>query len=454
MRLINNNGKAVKSGGHRRVANMFSLDLTHPDLEEFLNAKLKNGELELANISVRSKETKSFVEAIRTDGDLELSWKGKYKKVVSAKKIWEMIVENAYNTAEPGFLNWELVLEENTIFYLTDLVTTNPCGEQCLESYGSCCLGHLVLPRFVTTSGNINWELLGKTIRTAVRFLDNVIDINHFPLPEMKEIGVKHRRIGLGTTGLADMLILLNLTYGSEEGNKFIERLERFISKQSYEASVMLAVEKGPFPSCDPEKHIKSGFVKRMTPKVRSLIEEHGIRNSALLTKAPVGTVSILSGNCSSGIEPIMAPAYERRYFVEDERRTELVFHPLFVQFMEEGRDVSHFIGGTEIPVESHLEVQKIIQKHVDSSVSKTINIPENYPIEKMSELWLEYLPHLKGVTFYRQNSRKFIDEEGNEQHPPIVPLNLEDSIKLYKESTNVVVGSEEQKCKSGVCEI
>ncbi len=451
MRLINGNSPPIRAGGQRRVALMFSLDLDHPNVPDFLNAKLEKGELSYANVSVRSKNTTDFIKAVKKDLDWELSWKGKYKTTIKAKELWDQIVKNAYESAEPGFLNWELAENESNIYYIENLVTTNPCGEIAMSSYDCCCLGHLVLSRFVQ-DGAINYSLLGNTIRTAVRFLDNVLTVNTYPLPEMKEKSHKLRRIGLGTTALADTLALLGLKYGSEDGNKFVDKLFRFISKVAYEASVMLAVEKGAFPACNPKKHVESGFMKRMPAKIRSLVEEHGIRNCAILTQAPTGTVSILSGNCSSGVEPMFAPAYERRYFDGDVRKTELVFHPLFEQFMKEGKSVDHFIGSRDLSVRDHMEVQKIVQKHIDNAVSKTINLPFDYPIEDMSALWLEYLPYLKGTTFYRENTRGYVNEKTGEiEEPPLKAITLEDAKKRFKE-THSVDSENVNDCTSGVC--
>ena len=452
MKLVNNCAEPIKAGGQRRVALMFSLDLDHPDIEEFLDAKLKKGELQYANVSVRSKNTKKFVEAVKNDETWELSWKGKYKKEISAKKLWNKIVKNAYNSAEPGFLNWELALSESNIHYIEDLVTTNPCGEICLSSYDCCCLGHLVLPRFVK-DGEIDWHLIAETVRTGVRMLDNVLDVNEYPLPEMKAQSHKLRRIGLGTTGLADTLALLGLKYGSEDGNKFVDKLFRFISKAAYEASVMLAVEKGMFPACEPDKHLQSGYIKRLPKKIKALIKEHGIRNCALLTQAPTGTVSILSGNVSSGIEPMFAAAYERRYWDKDERKVELVFHPLFAQFMKEGKDVDHFVGTSDLTVRDHMEVQKIVQKHLDNATSKTINMPEKYPMKDMNELWLEYLPELKGTTFYRENSRGFVNEDGEIEEPPLKAIKLKDAVKKFDEQAKLDAAFVDD-CPGGKCDI
>lgn len=451
MRLIDACAKPVRNGGQRRVALMFSLDLDHPDIEEFLNAKLIKGELTHANVSVRCKRTGDFIKAIRHDGEIELHWKGRYKRTVKARSLWNTIVTNAYNSAEPGFLNWELALNESNIYYIEDLVSTNPCGEIALSAYDCCCLGHIVLSRFVK-EGEIDYAELANTIRLGVRFLDNVLTVNHFPLPQMAEKSHNLRRIGLGTTALADTLVLLGYRYGSEDGNKFVDKLFRFISKIAYEASILLAVEKGPFPLCDASQHIESGYMKRMPAKIKSLISENGIRNCAILTQAPTGTVSILSGNCSAGIEPMFAPAYQRRYWVGEERKTELVFHPLFAQFMREGRDTNCFVSAHNLSIRDHLEVQRIVQKHIDNAVSKTINIPEAMAIHDMEAAWLEYLPHLKGTTFYRENTRGYVNKEGVVEPPPLTALSLEDARKAYTE--DAIVGDTKLDCVSGTCEI
>jgi ribonucleoside-diphosphate reductase alpha chain len=452
MRLIDACAKPVRAGGARRVALMFSLDLDHPDIEEFLDAKLTKGELTHANVSVRSKRTSQFIKAVTNDLDWELSWKGKYKKTIKAKALWDKIVKNAYNSAEPGFLNWELVLSEANTAYVAPPVTTNPCGEHPLAEYDCCCLGHLVLPRFVHQN-EIDWHKLGNVIRIGVRFLDNVITMNDYPLPEMKAQAHRLRRIGLGTTGLADALAMLGYRYGSEEANRFVSKLYRFISKQAYESSILLAVEKGEYPACNRAAVLESGFMKRMPKKIRSLFLEHGMRNCTVLTVAPTGTVSIISGNCSSGIEPIFAPCYERRYWDKDVRKTELVFHPLFKQFLLEGKDVSHFVGASELTVREHMEVQRVVQEHIDQAVSKTINMAEDYPIEDMSKVWLEYLPFLKGTTFYRANTRGYVDANGKLHEPPLKAIPTEEAIRLFKKESKAEAATVND-CPSGMCEI
>ncbi len=452
MRLVDSLGPSVRQGGSRRMALMFSLDLDHPDIMEFLDAKLEKGQLTYANVSVRSKNTSKFIEAVKNDSDWELSWKGKYKKTIKARDLWNKIVKNAYNSAEPGFLNWELTLNESNIWYIEDLVTTNPCGEIAMSSYDCCCLGHIVLPRFIK-NGELDWHDLANTVRLGVRFLDNVLSVNNYPLPEMKDKSHKLRRIGLGDTGLADALALLGLRYGSPEGNKFVEKYKKFIAKVAYEASVMLAVEKGAFPACDPKKHVQSDFMKRMPKKIRALVEEHGIRNCAMITQAPTGTVSILSDNCSSGLEPMFSAAYERRYFEGNERKTELVFHPLFAKFMEEGKSVDHFVGSQELSVKDHMEVQAIVQRWTDNAVSKTINMANDYSMEEMSALWLEYLPQLKGTTFYREGTRGYVNADGTTAEPPLKAISIEEAKSRFNEAHNTEAAKVDD-CVSGVCSI
>lgn len=452
MKLINGCAAPIRAGGQRRVALMFSLDLHHPDIFEFLDAKLTKGELTYANVSVRCHNSTEFKRLVEEDGDFELHWKGLYKRTVKARDLWDKVVKNAWLSAEPGFLNWELAESESNIWYIEKLSTTNPCGEICMSSYDSCDLGHIVLPRFIV-GGKLRKDKLADSIRTAVRFLDNVLSVNTYPMPEMQAKSHQLRRIGLGTTGLADALAMLGIKYGSPEGNEYVDDLFRFISKVAYEASIMLAIEKGPFPACDRKKHVESGFIKRMPKKIKSLILEHGIRNCALITQAPTGTVSLVSDNCSSGIEPMFAPVYERRFFVGNERKTETVFHPLFARFMKEGKSVDHFVGAMDLTVEQHLEVQRIVQKHLDNAVSKTINMSEHYSVDDMSKVWLEYLPHLKGTTFYRDNSRKYIDENGVEHEPPLKAISLEEAKQRFF-SGAVEEVAETIDCPKGVCEI
>lgn len=448
MELIDSCAEPVRSGGQRRAALMFSLSLDHSDIISFLDAKLTKGALTHANVSVRCRNTSDFIQAIRGDATYSLSYKGRPTDGPRAVDLWSRIVQNAYNSAEPGFLNWELIENESTVSYLYPLSTTNPCGEQPLPCYGCCCLGHLVLPKFVR-DGSLDLETLADTVRLSVRFLDNVLTVNNWPLREYEDRSNGERRIGLGVTGLADTLILLGLKYGSPEANLWVEKFFRFLAKTAYESSIHLAIEKGPFPLCERSVHSNTGFTRRQSPRIRSLIKEHGIRNCAVLTVAPTGTVSILSGNCSSGIEPIFAGIYERRFWDNGQRKTELVRHPLFDR---SDLDRGCFVSARELSVRQHLEVQRIVQRYIDSAVSKTINIPADYPIESLSDLWLEYLPFLKGTTFYREGSRGYVDGDGVEHEPPLVALSLDEAQSRLSESSQT--GTISNDCPKGICEL
>jgi ribonucleoside-diphosphate reductase alpha chain len=439
--LLNGNGTPIRAGGSRRVAIMLGLSLRHPDIIKFITAKQTPGVLSLCNISVVGDDFSKFAAAVEADEQWELSWKGRYKTRVSARVLWETVISSMYNSGEPGILNRELAEEESTIYYIKKLMITNPCGEQWLEDYGSCCLGHVVLPRFVTSQGELDYQKLADTVRLGTRFLDNVLQITSYPRREMRENATSIRRIGLGVTGLADMFVLMGLRYGSPEALALQDKVDRFIAKVSYDESILLAVEKGAFPSCNPDMHVKSGFVSRMPHKIKARIKEYGIRNGALLTRAPVGSGSILSNNCSSSIEPIFAPAYVREYWKGDELLTETIIHPLFEQFVREGRSIEHFVSSHELSLEEHLRVQEVAQKHVDSSVSKTLNVASDFPIEELSRVLRAHLPNIKGTTVYRDGSRG---------RSPLTPLTKEQALKMVgkaRQGSDVI-------CHSGSCEL
>lgn len=405
MDMIDKVGDVLVGGGGRRLALMLCLDVDHPDIKEFLDVKLNLNQLNNANISVvLNMDTANFVAMVREGKDIELSFNGRTTGAnINAKDLWETIVQNAWKSGEPGVLNGFEANRLNNIYYHKPLVSTNPCGEIWLEEYGCCCLGALVLPRFVS-NGQLDWDALDTTIRLGVRFLDDVLTVNHYPLPEIKENCEEVRRIGLGVMGLHTMLLGLGLKYSSPEGQKFIDELFHFIKYVSYDASIQLAGEKGAFPAYK-EEYLDSGFIKTLKRGVRAKIREYGIRNCALLTIAPTGTTSQVAG-VSSGIEPLFAPVYWRHYgkanLESNTRNTvkELVVTEEFQKF----GDLAE--GAYDIAPRDHFEVQKIVQKHIDNSISKTINLPKDFPEEDLKDLWLEYLPYVKGTTFYREGSR------------------------------------------------
>jgi ribonucleoside-diphosphate reductase alpha chain len=446
MQMIDRVGDVLVSGGGRRLALMLCLDVNHPDVLEFLNVKLELDQLTNANISViLNVPTDSFVEAVQQNGELELSFGGRPSgRTIMARHLWDTIVKNAWTSGEPGILNMYEGNRFNNIWYYRPLIASNPCGEILLEEYGCCCLGALVLPRFVS-DGQMDWDQLDETIRLGVRFLDDVLTVSYYPIPEIKDNCEKVRRIGLGVMGLHTMLLELGYKYSGDDGRAFIDKLFGFIKQVAYDASIHLAVEKGPFPAYD-QRFLESGFIKTLKRGMKVKIKEYGIRNCALLTCAPTGTTSMVAG-VSSGIEPLFSPVYKRHFYKPTndgsrELAEEIVVTPEFEKF---GR-LSE--GAYDISVRDHFEVQKIIQSHVDNSVSKTINLPKDYPLEELSALWLEYLPSLKGTTFYREGSR---------EHEPLEHIPTKDARKYLKQDHVTEFNAEDQSflaCPDGSCNV
>jgi ribonucleoside-diphosphate reductase alpha chain len=450
-RMDNSIGKELVTGGTRRMAKMWCINITHPDVVELIDSKLEDGTLSNGNISVvLNIDPKEFVKLVENDGDIEFEWGGrKTGGSVNAKALWERIVKNAWNNGEPGVLNGYYANEMNNIFYHKPLISTNPCGEIWLESYGCCDLGHLVLPRFVR-DGKVDWEQLEETIRIGVRFLDDVLTVNQYPLEKIKENCEQTRRIGLGVMGLHSMLLKLGIKYSSDEAIEFCDKLAAFIKHTAYDTSINLAIEKGPFPAYSPE-FVKSGFMKTMKRAIRSKVAEYGVRNCALLTNAPTGTTAIVSG-VSTSIEPLMASGYWRTIIKDVDEKNGNVRERILVVEPEYDLYPDIVEGAADISVERHFMMQEVWQKHIDNAVSKTINLPNDYPIDELSAVWLKYLSVLKGTTFYRWGSRE------NEPFSPVKTEDLADVIA----STPPELISRKQKtedsnamdCVTGVCDI
>lgn len=341
-----------------------------------------------------------------------------------------------------GFYDvYDITVDAAEHTYWSDGLLVSNCGEIPLENKGVCCLGALVLPRFATSSG-FDAVKLKNTIQTAVRFLDNVLTVNNYPLSEIAEEANAVRRIGLGYMGLHDYLLMRGLKYNSPEGLEEANRVAKFIKTCAYEASIDLAIERGPFPVFEADKYLKSGFAKSLRPKTRARIAKHGIRNCALLTIAPTGTTSMVAG-VTSGIEPMFAPAYARRWWAGDKREVEIVVHPLFMEFVLSGKDVSHFQGTYDLSMRDHFEMQRTCQQHIDNAVSKTINVPQGVSTEELAELYMEYFPELKGVTVYPDGSR---------ENQPLQPLSLEQALAAVGSSE--VGSSGVDNCKDGKCDV
>lgn len=382
MRMVNNSLEEIKAGGGRRTALMFCLSLSHPDINEFLDAKLDLDQLNNANVSVVfDEDPEEFFELVRSKKEFPLLFQGKQVGSIPADDLWRRIIQNALKGGEPGLLNGYLANRMSNIWYLERLTSTNPCGEIWMSPYDCCCLGALVLPRFVKGE-DLDWSLLKQAVAVGVRFLDDVLTVNTYPLPEIQQKCSQLRRIGLGITGLHDMLLELGMKYNSAKGLELVDKLMKFIKNASYEASVELAKEKGSFPAFDCEKFLQSKFIKTLKPSIREMIREHGIRNCALNTIAPTGTISIVCG-CSSGIEPLFAPAYKRKFRDGDRLAEETVVHPLFQMFVQEGRSVKHFQGAYELKLRDHFEMQRVCQAHVDNAVSKCLAAGTLIPTDK-----------------------------------------------------------------------
>jgi ribonucleoside-diphosphate reductase alpha chain len=442
MEIINAAGEVIKAGGGRRTALMLSLGLQHGDVLEFLDKKLDLHQLNNANVSVVfDDDPEDFFRLVKEDGDLELKFRGQTIGKTKARQLWDKIVTNALKGGEPGLLNGYLANKMSNIWYHDKLICTNPCGEIWLTAYDCCDLGALVLPRFVA-DGKLDWERLGRVVEIGVRFLDDVLTVNNYPLAEIKETCSNIRRIGLGVMGLHDMLLLLGQQYNSPEGLEVVDKVMKFIKERAYEASIALSQEKGPFPKFEADDFLKSGFCKTLKPTLRHKIKEFGIRNCALLTIAPTGTTSIVC-DVTSGIEPMFAPAYQRRFRKGEELAMEVVVHPLLKTFLAEGKDVSHFQGAFDIKLRDHFEMQRTCQRHLDNACSKTINLTKDTSKEELSDLYMEFFPELKGVTVYPDGSR---------QDQPLTPMSLDEAITYAETSLPGI--AETKSCRGGVCEL
>lgn len=400
MKAANAVSQTIESGGQRRAAALGCVDVSHPEIVDFINAKLVDGEISHFNISVLVND--DFLKAVERDDKWTFKFKQKEYGSMPARDIWKLIVTNMINCAEPGILN-NSNLSKNNSYYYDPVLATNPCGEIPLEAYGVCCLGSLVLPNFITGITNTNWKKLEQIIKLSVRFLDNVLDVNKYSLKESDIKAHNSRRIGLGIMGLAEYLFAKEARYGSEKAIFEIERLMRFIRDTVYETGVELAEEKGAFPKFDPTQYGNSSFVRKLPTELRLKIKKKGIRNVTYLTCPPSGTTSLLP-EVSSGIEPLIYKSYKR----VDRVGERIYVHPKYKQFLLSGEKVPDwFVDIGDLSAIDHFETQKIIQKYIDNSVSKTINLPYGTTYEELDKLLLEYIYDLKGVTVYVEGAKQ-----------------------------------------------
>ena len=406
----------------RRGALMITIHVDHPDVVDFIDVKRDLDKVTHANISVCL--TDKFMKAVENDETFELCFKNEkadVKRSIRARELWDKLVSSAHASAEPGIIFWDNVKNESPTEYNgMEVHGFNPCSEQCLEDYGCCCLGNLNLSAFVvdefSDKARLDWRNLEKAARYATRFLDNVLDYNSdkHPLPEQTKASLWSRRIGVGFTGLADMLIKLNLKYDTQQSVRFVDRMLEKIKNVVYDESANLSREKGKAPAVISEKHLARPFVSRLDPEVKEKIKAHGIRNSCLLTVPPVGSGAILAGT-TSGVEPIFALGYVRKSKSLTGKEFN-VYHPLVQEYMRRFQIKSEkdlpdtFVTAHKIKADFRVQMQGTIQKHIDSSISSTVNIPRETTVEEVKKIYIRaWKAGCKGITVYREGAREGI---------------------------------------------
>lgn len=403
--------RTIMSAGSRRGAMMATMRCDHPDIEQFIEAKQDPARLRMFNLSVLV--TDAFMEAVKADGPWELTFGGKVYHTLEARDLWNRIMRATYDYAEPGVIFVDRINQRNNLSYCESIAATNPCGEQPLPPYGACLLGSVNLARLVsdpfTVKAALDPAALDDLVRLSVRMMDNVVDASRFPLEAQAQEAQAKRRIGLGVTGLADALLMLGLRYGSEEAAEQTEVWMKAIARAAYLASVDLAKEKGPFPLFDAEKYLGSGLVRDLDKDVRDAIRKHGIRNALLTSIAPTGTISLYAGNVSSGIEPVFAYTYTRKVLQKDGSRTEEEVVDYAVKLWREmfGDKAlpEYFVNAQTLPPLDHVRMQAAAQKWIDSSISKTINCPEDISFDDFKEVYMAAWDQgCKGCTTYRPN--------------------------------------------------
>jgi ribonucleoside-diphosphate reductase alpha chain len=403
--------RTIMSAGSRRGAMMATMRCDHPDVEAFITAKSDAARLRMFNMSVLI--TDPFMEAVKANGPWDLKFDGKTYKTVQALDLWNAIMKATYEFAEPGVIFIDRINEANNLNYCETIAATNPCGEQPLPPYGACLLGSINLARLVTApfeeAAELDVERLNALVATSVRMMDNVVDVSQFPLEAQQLEAKNKRRIGLGVTGLADALLMLGLRYGSDEAARQTEAWLHAIARAAYLASVELAKEKGAFPLFDAEEYLNSGTMRAMDEDVREAIRTHGIRNALLTSIAPTGTISLYAGNVSSGIEPVFAYAYTRKVLQKDGSRTEEEVVDYAVQMWRDLKGDAplpdYFVNAQTLAPLEHVKMQAAAQKWVDSSISKTINCPEDISFESFKDVYMEaWDTGCKGCTTYRPN--------------------------------------------------
>jgi ribonucleoside-diphosphate reductase alpha chain len=434
----------VQQGGSRRGALMLMLHDWHPDIEEFITVKEDLRRINGANLSVCVSD--DFMEAVKRDGDWNLeypdlddpkydkkwdgdlkTWKklgGKTKvlKTVKAKYLWDLICTAAWRSAEPGLHFLDRSNKRSNTYYFEQLIATNPCGEQPLGAWAVCNLGAMNLSAYVKNE-KFDYENFGKDVKVAMRFLDNVIDDTYYFYKENEKVAKDIRRTGLGILGLADALIKMKLRYGAPESEETLKKIFKTLRDSAYEASAEIAKEKGAFPKFEKEKYLKGYHIQNLPKEIQTKIAKNGIRNAVLLTIAPTGTTSLISG-VSSGVEPV----YEFEFIRRDRLGEHKMYHPLYEEWKNANPNAEkpeYFVSANDLTPEEHVMVQAIAQEYIDSSISKTVNAPNAHSVEDVKNLYmLAYDNGLKGITYMRDGSREGVlsrVEEKKEEKPAVV---------------------------------
>lgn len=440
MRIWDSMCATLLSTGSRRGAMMATLRCDHPDIEAFIAAKADSCELRHFNLSVLVSD--AFMQAVTADDDwplvfpasqlhdartpgrgqlLSRRWSGGEAPVdcrvvrrVRARELWQKIMRATYDYAEPGVLFVDHINRHNNLYYCEDISATNPCGEIPLPPYGACNLGSINLLAFVrdgfSPQAALDWNGMDASVELAVRMLDDVIDLSRFPLPEQQRQARGSRRIGLGITGLADTLIALGLHYDSNDARELGARIMRRLRDGAYRASVALAAAKGPFPFFQPDAYLAGADVRALPAELREEIARHGIRNSHLTAIAPTGTISLLANGVSSGIEPVFDFQHRRRVLTVDGSYREFdLTDPAYSEWCAasggSGPLPGYFAAARQLPPRAHLLMEAALQPYVDSAISKTVNVPAEFPFEEFESLYREaFALGLKGCTTFRPN--------------------------------------------------